>query len=60
MTYSLPQVEHGVDIGNPAYGQLQKIHSVDTENVRVGGEEDSQVRGGAIMKDWSVLFCLLI
>ena len=32
-------VEQGLDIGNPAYGQLQKLHKVDTENVRVGGEE---------------------
>jgi len=32
-------VEQGLDIGNPAYGQLQKLHKMDTENARVGGEE---------------------
>ena len=39
--YSL-QVQHGHDIGTPAYGQLQKLHNVDLENARVSAD-DSQV-----------------
>ena len=37
------QVQHGHDIGSPAYGQLQKIHNVNLENARVSAD-DSQVR----------------
>ena len=33
-------VQVGLDIGSPAYGQLQNLHSVDMENVRVGGDDD--------------------
>ena len=39
--YSL-QVQHGHDIGSPAYGQLQKLYNVDLENARVSAD-DSQV-----------------
>ena len=39
--YSL-QVQHGHDIGSPAYGQLQKLYHVDLENHRVSAD-DSQV-----------------
>ena len=36
-----------MDVGTPAYGQLQKLHSVDTENVRVGAEEGEEVTQGS-------------
>jgi len=39
-------VEQGLDIGNPAYGQLQKLHKVDTENARVGGDETDATQTG--------------
>ena len=48
-TYTLMVVEAS-DVGNPAYGQLQKLHSVDTANSKVGEEEDelegTQTQGG--------------
>jgi len=39
-------VEKTLDVGNPAYGQLQKLHKVDTENARVGGEETDATQTG--------------
>ena len=30
-------VEQGLDIGNPAYGQLQKLHKVEGMDVDVDG-----------------------
>ena len=52
--YSL-QVQHGHDIGTPAYGQLQKLHNVDLENARVSAD-DSQV-GCVILLSISALLC---
>ena len=49
--YSL-QVQHGHDIGSPAYGQLQKLHNVDLENARVSAD-DSQVSCSPV----SLLLC---
>ena len=51
--YSL-QVQHGHDIGSPAYGQLQKLHNVDLENARVSAD-DSQVSSST----FSLLLCHL-
>jgi len=42
----LLQVQYGYDIGNPAYGQLQKLRQIDVENQRVSAD-DSQMSQGA-------------
>jgi len=34
----LLQVQYAYDIGNPAYGQLQKLRNVDVENLSISGE----------------------
>jgi len=44
-TYSL-QVQHGHDIGAPAYGQLQKLHNVDLENARVSADDSQASQAG--------------
>jgi len=44
-TYSL-QVQHGYDIGSPAYGQLQKLHNVDLENARVSADDSQASQAG--------------
>ena len=41
----LLQVQYGYDIGNPAYGQLQKLREIDVENQRVSAD-DSQASQG--------------
>lgn len=40
------QVQHGHDIGSPAYGQLQKLHQVDLENARVSADDSQASQAG--------------
>lgn len=40
------QVLSAHDAGSPAYGQLQKLHQVEQENVRVSAEDASQATQG--------------
>jgi len=56
------QVQHGHDIGSPAYGQLQKLHKVNLENARVsvddsqasqlGQAEYQATQGGKFTASW--------
>jgi len=59
--YSL-QVQHGHDVGSPAYGQLQKLHQVDLENARVSADDSlasqagqggyQATQGGKFVQSW--------
>ena len=40
------QVQHGHDVGSPAYGQLQKLHQVDLENARVSADDSQASQAG--------------
>jgi len=40
------QVQHGHDVGSPAYGQLQKLHQVDLENARVSADDSLASQAG--------------
>lgn len=40
------QLQHGHDVGSPAYGQLQKLHQVDLENARVSADDSQASQAG--------------
>jgi len=40
------QIQHGHDVGSPAYGQLQKLHQVDLENARVSADDSQASQAG--------------
>jgi len=40
------QVNYGYDIGNPAYGQLQKIYKMENENTKVSAEDNDSTQSG--------------
>jgi len=56
------QVQHGHDVGSPAYGQLQKLHQVDLENARVSADDSlasqagqggyQATQGGKFVQSW--------